>query len=69
MARDPTDLPTEMGTILKLMMQYSLYDPERMIFRLKDEPSPLFIIALVQCLLPKIGGKYTPKIFNVFNVF
>lgn len=58
MARDPTDLPTEMGTILKLMMQYSLYDPERMIFRLKDEPSPLFIIALVQCLLPKIGDPY-----------
>lgn len=58
MARDPTNLPAEMGTILKLMMQYSLYNPERMVFRLKDEPSPLFMIALVQCLLPKIGDPY-----------
>lgn len=58
MARDPTDLPAEMGTILKLMMQYSLYNPERMVFRLKDEPSPIFMIALVQCLLPKIGDPY-----------
>lgn len=55
MASDPTDLPAEMGNILKLMMQYSLYNPERMIFRLKDEPSPIFMIALIQCLLPKIG--------------
>lgn len=58
MARDPTNLPAEMDTILKLMMQYSLYNPERMIFRLKDEPSPLFMIALVQCILPKIGDPY-----------
>ncbi|CAI2317486.1 unnamed protein product [Caenorhabditis sp. 36 PRJEB53466] len=58
LARDPKDLPAEMGTILKLMMQYSLYNPERMIFRLKDEPSPVFMIALIQCILPKIGDPY-----------
>ncbi|ULU12666.1 hypothetical protein L3Y34_015723 [Caenorhabditis briggsae] len=58
LTQGPKDLPAEMGTILKLMMQYSIYNPERMVFRLKDEPSPIFLIALIQCLLPKIGDHY-----------
>ncbi|CAB3407064.1 unnamed protein product [Caenorhabditis bovis] len=51
---NPKCLQSNTPALMKMFSYFSIFNPEKLIFQIRDDPHPLLMVSLLQCITPKL---------------